>query len=126
MFSKTKIQLTLLLLASSTISTEALATCSHTTQVTNDSGIVLRIEKLKSSIDGVGIFKTQWTGLKTIQPGGTKTIKWTSDYSCIDSGTGQPNLWDVKLIRANGNKHYCGNLSQSEPVDIDTPDLCNP
>jgi hypothetical protein len=31
---------------------------------------------------------------------------------------------NVKFFRANGQVHYCGHLSQSEPVSLDTPDLC--
>ena len=47
----------------------------------------------------------------------------TSDLDCTDDSNG-PNHWDVKLFRANGQVHYCGNLSESEPVSIDAPDLC--
>ena len=98
------------------------AACSHNTDITNNSSITLRIVELKSSY-AAPFFKSQWTGLRTIAPGATETIGWTSDLDCVDP-SGVPNHWDVKLIRANGLTHYCGYLVQSQPVSIDTPDLC--
>ena len=59
-----------------------------------------------------------------IAPGATGTIGWTSDYACTDPSTGQPNHWDIKLIRNNGNVHHCGNLAQGQDVRVNTPDLC--
>ena len=100
----------------------ALGACSHETTVHNNANITLRIVELKSSY-AAPVFKTQWTGLKTIPAGGLRKIKWTSDLDCTD-GTGVPNYWDVKLIRQNGHKHYCDNLAQSQDVTLNTPDLC--
>lgn len=60
-----------------------------------------------------------------IAPGATGSISWTSDLDCTD-GSGVNNHWDVKLIRNNGNVHYCGNLSPGQDVTVNTPDLCFP
>jgi hypothetical protein len=100
----------------------ASAACSHSTDITNNSGITLRFVELKSSY-AAPVFKSQWTGLRTIAPGATETINWTSDLDCTDA-SGVPNHFDVKLSRSIGNVHYCGNLVQSEAVSVDTPDLC--
>lgn len=104
----------------------AQAKCSHTTVITNGSSIVLRFVELKSAVSPPTIFKKQWSGERVIQPGATATINWTSDWNCVDSGTGQANHWDVKFIRKNGEVHYCGYLSQGQDVRVDTPDLCYP
>jgi opacity protein-like surface antigen len=98
------------------------AACSHSTDITNNSGTTLRIVELKSSYSPP-FFESQWTGTRVIAPGATGTINWTSDLDCTDA-SGVPNHWDVKFFRANGHVHYCGHLSQSEPVSLDTPDLC--
>jgi hypothetical protein len=100
----------------------ASAACSHSTQITNDSGATLRFVELKSSY-AAPFFKSQWTGLRTIAPGATGTINWTSDLDCEDD-SGVPNHFDVKLIRSIGKEHYCDNLDRSEAVRVNTPDLC--
>lgn len=98
------------------------AACSHSTDITNDSNVTMRIVELKSSYSPP-FFDSQWTGTRVIAPGATGTINWTSDLDCTDD-SGVANHWDVKLYRANGQVHYCGNLSWSEPVSIEAPDLC--
>ena len=113
-----------LLLAALVVPGAAFAKCSHSTSITNNSGIVLRFVELKSAVSPPTLFKKQWTGERVIQPGATGTINWTSDWNCVDSGTGAANHWDVKFIRKNGETHYCGNLSQSQDVTVNTPDLC--
>ena len=100
----------------------ASAACSHSTEITNNSNVTMRIVELKSSYSPP-FFESQWTGLRVIAPGARGTINWTSDLDCTDDSN-VPNHWDVKLYRANGQVHYCGNLSESEPVSIDAPDLC--
>ncbi len=100
----------------------AFAACSHNTDITNDSNVTLRFVELKSS-SSPPVFKSQWTGVQRIAPGATETISWTSDLDCTD-GSGVPNHWDVKLIRSIGLTHYCSDLSQSEAVSVDAPDLC--
>src|SRR5262245_6381411 len=100
------------------------AACSHSTDITNNSNTVLKIVELRSA-SAAPFFKTQWTGLRTIQPGDTETIQWTSDLNCTDA-LGTPNHWDVKLYRQNGNVHYCSYMSESQPVELDVPDLCYP
>ena len=100
----------------------ASAACSHSTEITNNSNVTMRIVELKSSYSAP-FFKSQWTGLRVIQSGATGTINWTSDLDCTDAAN-VPNHWDVKLYRSNGQVHYCGNLSESEPVSIEAPDLC--
>jgi hypothetical protein len=115
-----------LLLLGSLASGAAQAKCSHETTITNSSGIVLRIVELKSAVSPPTIYKKQWSGERAIQPGGTTTINWTSDWNCIDGGTGQPNHWDVKFFRKDGTVHHCGGLAQSQDVRINTPDLCFP
>lgn len=107
-----------------TMSTSAFGSCSQSTKIKNNSGITLRIAELKSSASTPSVFKSQWKGSRVIAPGATATIGWTSDYACVDTTTGLPNHWDVKLIRNNGNKHYCGGLAQSQDVNVNTPDLC--
>jgi hypothetical protein len=98
------------------------ASCSHSTDITNDSNTTLRIVELKSSYSPP-FFDSQWTGTRVIAPHTTETINWTSDLDCTDD-SGVQNHWDVKLYRANGQVHYCGNLARSEAVSINTPDLC--
>ena len=98
------------------------AACSHSTDITNDSNVTLRIVELKSSYSPP-FFESQWTGLRVIQPNATGTINWTSDLDCTDA-SGVPNHWDVKLYRANGQVHYCGHLAQSQSVTLDAPDIC--
>ena len=100
----------------------ASAACSHSTQITNDSSVTFRIVELKSS-SSPPFFKTQWTGLRTIQAGDTGTINWTSDLDCTDD-SGVPNVFDVKLVRSIGKVHSCDNLQQSEAVALNAPDLC--
>ncbi|MCB1741383.1 MAG: hypothetical protein KDK91_13490, partial [Gammaproteobacteria bacterium] len=99
----------------------ASAACSHSTRIFNDSGTTLRIVELKSSY-AAPFFKRQWTGLKVISPGTSGTISWTSDLDCSSGGV--DNEWDVKLIRQNGNVHYCSELGPGQDVSLDTPDLC--
>lgn len=100
----------------------ASAECSHSTQITNDSNVTFRIVELKSS-SSPPFFKTQWTGLRTIGPGDTGTINWTSDLDCTDDSD-VPNIFDVKLVRSIGKVHFCDNLEQSEAVSLNAPDLC--
>ena len=101
----------------------ASAACSHTTRIKNDSSITLRIAELNSSYSPP-FFKSQWTGNRVIKPGDTGIIEWTSDLNCED-GSGVKNVFDVKLVRQNGETHYCSRLVQSQSVKIDTPDLCH-
>jgi len=98
--------------------------CSHSTDITNNGGGTLRFVELKASYSPP-FFKSQWTGLVVIPAGQTRTINWTSDLDCTDA-SGVPNHWDVKLIRSIGSVHYCGNLEESQPVEVDTPELCFP
>ncbi len=100
----------------------ASAACSHNTQIKNESSTTLRLVELKSSYSPP-FFKSQWTGNRVIKPGDTETISWTSDLNCTDA-LGVQNVFDVKLIRKNGETHYCGRLVQSQSVRLDTPDLC--
>jgi hypothetical protein len=100
----------------------AAAECSHSTQITNDSNVTLRIVEVKSS-SSPPFFKSQWTGLRTIRSGDTGTINWTSDLDCEDD-SGVPNTFDVKLIRSIGQVHSCDNLQQSEAIRLNAPDLC--
>lgn len=102
----------------------ASAKCSQLTSVKNDSNTTLRFSELKSSYSPP-VFKSQWTGSRVIAPGATATISWTSDLNCTDA-SGVANHWEVKLFRNNGQVHYCGNLSQSQGVKVNTPDLCFP
>ena len=101
----------------------ATATCSHSTRITNNSSITLRIAELKSSY-AQPFFKSQWTGEKVIAPGSSKKIKWTSDLDCASGGI--DNEWDVKLFRNNGKVHYCSELGPGQDVNINKPDLCFP
>ena len=116
----------IVLLLSSVVSLAApglvFGACSHQTDITNNSNGTLRFVELKSSY-AQPVFKSQWTGFVAIPPGDTRTISWTSDLDCTDA-SGVPNHWDIKLIRSIGTTHYCGNLVQSESVQVDTPDLC--
>jgi hypothetical protein len=98
------------------------AACSHSTDITNDSNVTLRIVELKSSYSPP-FFESQWTGLRVIAPNATETINWTSDLNCTDD-SGVKNYWDVKLYRANGMVHYCSRLERSQPVELDAPDIC--
>jgi hypothetical protein len=100
----------------------AFATCSHSTDITNDSNVTMRIVELKSS-SSPPVWKSQWVGFLAIAPNATETIEWTSDLDCED-GAGVENQWDVKLYRSIGKVHYCDNLSPSEPISINAPDLC--
>lgn len=100
----------------------ASAECSHSTQITNDSNVTIRIVELKSS-SSPPFFKTQWTGLRTIRSGDTGTINWTSDLDCTDD-SGVANIFDVKLVRSIGQVHACDNLQRSEAVRLEAPDLC--
>jgi hypothetical protein len=100
----------------------ASAACSHSTQITNESNVTLRIVEVKSS-SSPPFFKSQWTGLRTIHAGDTGTINWTSDLDCNDP-SGVPNVFDVKLVRSIGKVHSCDNLQQSEAVRLNAPDLC--
>lgn len=99
----------------------SVAACSHNTKITNTSKVTMHVIELKSAVVPP-LFKSQWTGDRTIAPGASSTIGWTSDFSCTDNGA--PNVFDVKLIRKDGNTHYCGGLVQSQGVKVDTPDLC--
>lgn len=96
--------------------------CSHSTDITNIGSGTLRFVELKASY-AAPFFKTQWTGLLVIPAGQTRTINWTSDLDCRD-GFGDPNHWDVKLIRSIGTTHYCDDLVQSQAVEAEAPDLC--
>lgn len=100
----------------------ASAECSHSTRITNDSNVTLRIVELKSS-SSPPFFKTQWTGRRTIRAGDTGTIEWTSDLDCTDD-SGNENVFDVKLVRSIGAVHSCDNLSPSEAIRLNAPDLC--
>jgi hypothetical protein len=100
----------------------ALADCSHSTRITNDSNVTFRIVELKSS-SSPPFFKTQWTGRRTIRAGETGTIDWTSDLDCSDD-SGVDNVFDVKLVRSIGAVHSCDNLLQSEAVTLNAPDTC--
>jgi len=100
----------------------ARADCSHATTIENNSGITLRIAELKSA-SSPPFFKRQWTGEKIIPAGESRTISWTSDLSCTDA-SGVENHWDVRLIRNNGNEHYCSYMRPGQDVRINTPDLC--
>jgi hypothetical protein len=111
----------IVLLAGLTALSPAFAKCSHETKITNGSGIMLTLSELKSSSEG--IFKSQWKGSRVIKSGATGTINWTSDANCKDN-LENPNHWDIKLIRKNGEVHFCGGLAQSQPVRVNTPDLC--
>jgi hypothetical protein len=100
------------------------AACSHSTEIRNNSSITMHLVELKSSYSPP-FFKSQWTGDRVIAPGATGTISWTSDLNCTDA-SGVQNFFDVKLVRKNGNTHYCGRLVPSQGVKIDAPDLCFP
>jgi hypothetical protein len=102
----------------------AFATCSHLTQITNNSGITLRFSEVKSS-SSPPFFKSQWTGSRVIPAGATGSIPWTSDLNCTDA-SGVENHWNVKFIRATGSEHYCGYLAPSQAVTVNTPNLCFP
>ena len=69
------------------------AACSHSTDITNDSNVTLRIVELKSSYSPP-FFESQWTGLRVIAPNTTGTINWTSDLDRTDD-SGVKNHWDV-------------------------------
>jgi hypothetical protein len=98
------------------------ATCSHSTEITNESNVTLRIVELKSTY-APPAWESQWTGLRVIAPNTTGTIYWTSDLDCHDD-SGVPNHWDVKLFRSIGVVHYCDDLSAGESVSLDAPDSC--
>lgn len=100
----------------------ASAACSQSTDITNLSNVTLRFVELKSSYSPP-FFKSQWTGLRTIAPGATETINWTSDLNCNDA-SGVPNVFDIKLYRSIGKVHYCGRLEPNQAVSVDAPDLC--
>lgn len=106
--------------------TPAFASCSQSTKIKNDSNITLTFVELKSAVSPPTLFKSQWKGSRVIAPGGSATIGWTSDYACVDASTGQPNHWDVKLIRKDKTQHYCGGMAQSQDVSVKRPDLCFP
>ena len=98
------------------------ASCQQSTTIRNTSDITLRFAKLKSAY-APPFFDTQWTGSKEIPPGESRTINWTSDLDCRD-GVGVPNVWDLKLVRNNGNVHRCDDIGPSEAVRVDTPESC--
>lgn len=100
------------------------AACSHITRIQNDSGITLRFDKLKSSIQNP-VYKTQWDGSLSVPAGSSGTIRWTSDWDCADVD-GKAHRWDVKIYRNNGSVHFCGNLAAGQNVRVTTPDLCFP
>lgn len=102
----------------------AQAKCSHTTTILNESGITLEFVELKSSLDGLGVYKSQWKGTRAIAPGATKSINWTSDFNCTSAGA--TRIWDVKLYRANGTDvHACGDMQPgTQTVRVKVPDLC--
>lgn len=114
----------ILAVAATMAPTPSLASCNQSTTIRNTSNITLRFAELKSAY-APPFFDLQWTGSKEIPPGESRTINWVSDLNCTD-GSGVPNTWDVKLIRNNGNKHYCNDIGPSENVRVDTPDTCRP
>ena len=99
--------------------------CSHATKIRNDSGVTFHVVELKSAIAPPLIFKSQWSGDRSIAPGASTTINWTSDFACNNS-SGDSNAFDIKLIRKVGETHYCGGLkpSQGESVVLNAPDIC--
>jgi hypothetical protein len=99
------------------------ASCSHSTEITNESSVTMRIVELKASY-ATPFWESQWRGFRAIAPGTTGTIYWTSDLDCTDD-SGVANHWDVKLYRSIGVVHYCNNLSAGESVSIDAPDSCS-
>ena len=96
--------------------------CSHSTEITNDSSVTMRVVEIKSS-SSPPVFKSQWTGNRVIAQGATGTISWTSDLDCED-GSGVANILDVKFIRKIGQTHYCSGMEQSQSVRLDAPDIC--
>jgi hypothetical protein len=123
--SAKSLALAVTLLIFSTVLNSAFAKCSHATNITNDSGITLTFSELKSASSIPPAFKSQWKGSRVIASGKTGIIKWTSDAHCKDN-TGVDNHWDVKFIRKDGHVHSCSGLGASQPVKINTPDLCFP
>ncbi|MEM9388248.1 MAG: hypothetical protein AAGA68_24570 [Pseudomonadota bacterium] len=111
------------MLLSSTI-LPAHATCNQTTVIRNTSNITLRFAELKSA-SSPPFFDSQWTGSRVIPPGDTRQIRWVSDVNCTD-GVGVPNVWHLKLIRNNGNVHYCTNIGPSGDVRVDIENSCLP
>ncbi len=98
------------------------AACSHSTEITNDSSVTMRVVEIKSS-SSPPFFKSQWIGNRVVAPGASGTISWTSDLDCED-GFGVPNVLDVKFIRKIGQTHYCSGMEQSQAVRLDAPDIC--
>ena len=96
--------------------------CSHSTEITNDSSVTMRVVEIKSS-SSPPFFKSQWTGNRVIAPSATGTISWTSDLDCED-GSGVANILDVKFIRKIGQTHYCSGMEQSQAVRLDAPNIC--
>jgi hypothetical protein len=96
--------------------------CSHSTEITNDSSVTMRIVEIKSSYSPP-FFKSQWTGSRVIAPHATGTISWTSDLDCEDD-SGVQNVFDVKFIRKIGQTHYCSGMRQSQAVRLEAPDSC--
>ena len=99
--------------------------CSHATKIRNDSNVAFQIVELKSAIAPPILFKSQWSGNRAIAPGASTTINWTSDFACNNSN-GDPNAFDIKLIRKIGETHYCGGLipNLGESVALNAPDIC--
>lgn len=98
------------------------AACSHSTEITNDSSVTMRVVEIKSS-SSPPFFKSQWIGNRVISPGATGTISWTSDLDCEDD-SGVANVFDVKFIRKIGQTHYCSGMEQSQAVRLNAPDIC--
>lgn len=98
------------------------AACSHSTEITNDSAVTMRVVEIKSS-SSPPFFKSQWTGSRVIAPRATGTIGWTSDLDCED-GFGDPTVLDVKFIRKIGQTHECSGMGQSQAVSLEAPNLC--
>jgi hypothetical protein len=98
------------------------AACSHSTDITNNSAVTMRVVEIKSS-SSPPFFTSQWIGNRVIAAGATGTILWTSDLDCED-GAGVPNILDVKFIRKIGQTHYCSGMEQSQAVRLDAPDIC--
>ena len=125
MITARKIRVTTALLVTMLAAADAaVAACTHSTTIHNDSSIVLRFAELRSSYSPP-FFDSQWTGSRVIQPGASATISWTSDLNCTDA-SGVNNHWDVQFIRNIGRVHYCARLRPGQDVRVDTPDLCTP
>lgn len=133
MLSSIKLKLlALTLLIASSFASTAQAGCNLSITVKNDfANVPLEIVKIKTAAwyvhgilsTGPLVYKTQWTGSRSIPVGASKTFNFSVNNSC-SVVLGQ-NFWNVKFYRANGKKHNCHKLTKTDSRKLAKPDKCN-